>query len=280
MYKGGKRLGSILTMTKTNFASWLLSKRTLIMLFIIGLFCYSVCNNFGRGIVASPYPLHWSEMIFYILNQGCNLSMISVLFLLTILEIPQRLSVQNLILIRTTKLRWIAAQVGYCMLIAALMVLLILILSAIFTFPFAAAGSGWTESGLVTQDILADSDTLIPEYIRSQCSEVGAIILAAIPLVLFWLTMALVIFAFSLCGLPLVGIMFYVLVLMANIVFLTEIFGDIPMPVNFATLNNIAMSNPEKELEGLLKVSLSYVGINILMATFMCVRAKRIQFFY
>lgn len=280
MYKSGKRLVSVLTMIKACLASWLFSKRTVIMLAMIGLFCYSVCNNFGNGLALSGNSLHWAEMIFYVLNQGCNVSMISILFLLTILEIPQRLSFQNFMLIRTTRLRWIAAQLGYCALIAMLMVLLVGFLAAIFTFPFATPGGGWTESALVAQNILEESETLVPQYIRSQTSEAAAIILAAIPLFLFWFTMAAVIFVFSLGGFPLAGIMFYVVSLMANIVFLTEIFSFLPLPIHFATLSSIAASNPQNELAELLKVGMVYLGIDLLLCAVTCVGSKRIQFFY
>lgn len=268
---------SIFVMAKANFDSWMHSPRTWIMLAFVITFCYIVTNSFIHGVEGLGYKLHFGESLFYMLYNGCNITMTSILFLITVSELPRQIGFQYDMLIRSTRIQWLISQLVYCLWMALCMLVLTVFSVSLFIFPTAQHGQGWSETTLIASGSLQGHEALIPAFIRHSFSPQIACLYAMLPMLLFWLAMVFVILLFSLLGVPLVGVMTYGLMLVANVVFLVETFGGFPMPVYFATLSNITSGWPENELVKFAEAMVGYGATILALLTCMFIRVKKTE---
>lgn len=259
MNKARNRLRAIHTMAQANFETWAHSPRTWIMLLFVIALCYVVCNTHVRMIQALGYTVHWGETMFYFLHNGWNITMTSILFLITVSEMPRRMGYQYNMLIRATRREWLFSQFLYCLWMALSMILLVMICAAIFMLPGIAPGSGWTDGERIAQEIITEQEALVPSFIRNSLSSFAACIVALLPMLLFWLSMVLVVLFCSLMGASVLGVLLYVVMLVGNVVFLMETFGGFPMPIYHATLSNITSAWPDSEWFKLFQAMAGYV---------------------
>jgi len=265
-------LKSTHVMARANFDSWMHSPRTILMLlFVVGL-CYVVCGSHIRMLRATTYEVHWDETLFFILSRGSNITMTSILFLVTVSELPRRMGYQYNMLIRSTRNQWLYSQIFYCLWMTLCMIVLVSVCAAIFIIPGVVPGSGWTDDLRIAQGIISPDQALVPAFIRENYTPLAAYLLALVPMFLFWIAMVFVVLLCSLLGAPILGVLVYALMLVANVVFMVEALGNFPMPMYYSTLINITAGWPGMEFTKISE-ALSGYGIAI-MALVACMTLR------
>ncbi len=270
-----KRIQTIDIMARSNFNSWLYSPRTWIMLSFVITFCYVVTSNFIGSIQVYSYCFHFTESLFYLLYNGCSITTTSILFLITISELPKRVSYQYNMLIRSSRIEWLESQMLYCLWMTLCMMALTVLSTSLFLAFHSLPGNGWTETAQIASEVIQENEALIPTFIRSAFMPWTACLYAMIPMFLFWLTMTFVVLLFSICRIPFVGLMTYAFMLVANVIFMVDPFYDFPMPIYYATLNDIISGLAGQEFLKVEEASIGYgIAIVILMAS-MCIGVKK-----
>lgn len=139
---------AVATMARANLESWMGSPRTILMALFIFAICYIESGDYGLAFASFGHMPHWDELLFYAFVYGCNMRTTSVLFLITISEIPRRMAYQHQHLIRAGRTAWVKAQLLYCLWAVLFMQLLMALSMSLFLIPYTAPGWGWTEPGL------------------------------------------------------------------------------------------------------------------------------------
>jgi len=264
----------VLTMARANLNTWLHSPRTLFMLFFIVALCYMQAGGFAITQSRLPYTMSWAESCFYVLSVGVNIPLSSILFLVTINELPQRISFQSTSLIRSSRMKWLWGQILYCLAMALMMVLLIAIFVSIFMLPSAPThGAGWSETKAITDGYINEKTALVPVYVREHFTPLTGSLLACVPLILFWFTMSLVVLGCSLMGIPLLGVLTYVFLLMANVIIYVEFFPWLSVPVQYATLRVMLFSSDVEQR--MLKTLMIYLVTDGALIAGMVCRVKK-----
>lgn len=273
-----KRVRIVHVMAQANFESWIHSPRTWIMLLFVTAFCYVVCHNHEQMV--QELGVHWGETMFYILYNGCNITMTSILFLVTISEIPRRMGYQYNMLIRSTRNQWLCSQLLYCLWMTLTMILLVIVCAGIFILPGITLGGGWTDDLRIASGIMMEENALVPTFIRQNFTPLTACLYALLPTFFFWFSMVCIVLLFSLFGVPLVGLLFYALMLVGNVVFMVEMIGNIPMPIYYATLSNITIGCSGKEFTKYNQAMIGYGAVlsTILIVMFFRVRKNDLEF--
>lgn len=265
----------IFEMAISNVDSWLHSPRTLFMLAFYIAFSYVVCHNYICDMENINYQVYWGESLYHILSNGCNVTMTSILFLISISEIPSHTGYHSYMLIRSSRFRWLLSQILYCFIAATIAFILVAVSVAIFILPpYTTLTNGWSDEVRLAHKIIYEEDALVPYYIRTTFSPVSAIFIAGFPTFLFWFTMALIILLCSLFKVPFIGIGLYAVLLIANVVFLSEAI-DISMPIHYATLSNIIAGSSD-DAEKKLVIALSgYILFTVFLTLIMKIKIKR-----
>lgn len=266
------------TMARANFHSWLRSPRTLLLLLLIPALCYLQVEGFKMTQSRLPYTMTWGESCFYVLSAGVNISVSSILYLITISELPQRISFQAACLIRSTRTQWIMGQILYCLMMALLLVAFVALCMPLFMLGAAPMGSGWSETQAIADGYINEGTALVPVFAREHFTPFTGYLLACIPLMLFWFTMSMVVLCCSLMDVPLLGVYLYVFLLVANIIVYLEFFPWLSLPVQYATLRVLLTSRdiPRK----LITTLLLYLTINGALIGGMLRRVKRTDLCY
>ncbi len=269
----------VITMARANLNSWLHSPRTLFMLFFIVALCYIQARGFALTQSHLPYTMNWAESRFYVLSVGVNIPLSSILFLATINELPQRISFQSKSLIRSSRTKWIWGQIMYCLMMSLMMVLLIYVFVSLFMLTAASThGGGWSETKAILDGYVNEKAALVPVYVREHFTPLTGSVLACIPLVFFWFTMSLVVLGCSLMGVPLLGVLTYVFLLMANVIIYVEFFPWLSVPVQYATLRVMLLSsNVEQRM---LKTLMLYLATDGMLIAGMVWRVKKSDLCY
>lgn len=270
-----KDIKAVHVMARANFDSWMHSPRTWIMLLFVISFCYMVCNGHVRMLRAQQFQVHWDETLFYILFNGCNITSTSILFLVTISELPRRMGYQYNMLIRSTRSQWLVSQILYCLWMTLCMLALVTLCVSLFILPGVVAGSGWTDDLRIAQEVITADEALVPAFIRNNFSPFAACLCALLPMFLFWITMVFIVFLCSLFGAPLVGVLAYALMLIGNVVFMVEAMGNIQMPIYYATLSNITAGWVDEEFKKVAQALVGYAIVIFMLLVAMFIRAKR-----
>lgn len=270
----------ITTMARANLNSWLHSPRTLIMALFVLALCYMQAAGFAMTLERLPYTMNWAESSVYVLSNGVNMSVSGILYLVMISELPQKTAFQTASLVRSTRMRWLVGQICYCFMMAFVMLLIVAVCVSIFLLPVAPQGTGWTETQAIAQGYTNEDMVLIPEFIRTNLEPFTAYLLACVPLLLFWFTMALVVLLCSLFGAPILGILLFVFLLMANIIVYVEFFPSLMVPVQFATLRAILFLERNAGWALLGKVLIGYLAIDAALIGAMLWRVRRTDLCY
>ncbi|MEG1968047.1 MAG: hypothetical protein RR085_10870 [Clostridia bacterium] len=277
MRKKSTRAVSI--MAWANFETWLRSPRTILMALFTLAICYIESSMYGKTFQSFGHIPHWDELFFYAFVDGCNMRTTSVLFLITMSELPRKMAYQYQHLIRTHRIAWIKAQLLYCFWAVLMMQLAMAFCMGIFSIPYAASGFGWTEPQLVANGLLLEEECAIPLAVSTSMSTLTANLLAQIPIFCFRLIMVSVILLMSLYGQGVLGVLIYAFILMANRTILVEAFYGIVLPTHFATLGGIVSTFEAHEwFLGTSQTVLVFIttgGYCIVMSILYCLMVQR-----
>ncbi len=259
-----------------NFSTWARSPRTVLMLLLIASLCFLQTNVFGTMLMQMGYEMHLGETMFFHLNVGCNITYISMAFLIMISDVPLRISYQYHMLIRSTRRRWLAGQLMYSFLMVFFMIVLIILFTFFFSLSSITSGSGWSDLARIAAGELTEDETLITKYVLSHYSPMSAFLIALLPLFFFWFTMLLVVMAFGFCNLSTLGILIYAILLVANVTILFELLPcPIPLPIHYATFGSIMNAVEEQKVSYLLRCLCGYLLVDALLVFFMDQKIKR-----
>lgn len=276
--KRGMSCQGILSMALANFDSWLRSPRTILMLLFIAAICYLQMCGYEMTLVDTGYTMHMGETLFYEFNFGCNMPMTTVLFLIMVSELPRQIAYQQYSLIRSSRCRWMAAQLLYCLMMVASMILLILACISLMAIPLVTAGTGWSDAVRIASGQIEPYEALINEFILNNFSPFTALLLSLIPVFCFWLTMVFVILLFGVWGAPVFGVLAYAFLMVANVTILFEAFPfPLILPIQYATLDGIISGYTGLEVTRIVKTVEVYAALIIGLIAVMMVSVKRAE---
>lgn len=261
-----------------NFSLWAYSFRTVLMMIFVFLMTYMLVRSMENSVQINGFEVYLGETLFSYANTGFNLIMTSVALMVMMSELPKRVPYQNYAIFRMSKKKWLTSLVVFCFGIVFVFVVLMIIFSAVFSIPFASLDSGWSDLDRLAENAdYALELQFVPKYIRV-LSPTVACMLASFILYLFWLTMTMIILLFSLWGIPNLGLVFCVSLLLLNITILFESLPGIKLPSHFATLNSIASQVYEDKLQFVAKVICGYFILDAILIALMDVRVKNMDF--
>lgn len=267
----------ILSMALANFDSWLRSPRTMLMLLFIAAICYLQMCGYEMTLVETGYTMHMGETLFYEFNFGCNMPMTSVLFLIMVSEVPRQIAYQQVLLIRSSRHRWMAAQILYCIMMVVSMLLLLICIS-LMAIPLVTAGTGWSDTVRIASGQIEPYEALINEFILENFFPFSALLLSFIPIFCFWLTMVFVILLFGVWHAPVFGVLTYAFLMVANVTILFEAFPfPLILPIQYATLDGIIAGQTGLEVTHIVKTIGVYIFIILGLITGMMLSSKLIE---
>ena len=273
----------IMMMLRGHLVDWFYSPRTLVSCLVIMALTYMNARSYAFLLESNALYSHFGEATFYYLSTGFgNLSLVSALFLVMMSEVPRRTAYQNMMMLRTSRIRWLLSQVLFCTVVTGLMIGLMLVFSMAMSWPYLTPGSGWSD----LERIAADPDAewmvqLTPEYVRSVTPFVASLI-AMLILFAFWFTMVLVILFFSLAGRPNVGLILYVFLLVLHVTVLWE---QLPpwaqnLPVTFSTMASVANKFSDQELTTMPMILGVYTGVDVVLIFCMYRKTRSMDLFF
>lgn len=257
-----------------HFSAWFHSPRTLLMGLFILCIAFMLTRSYQNTLLFNAITAHLGESVFFHLNMGFNMTMTSIILLIMVSEIPKRISYQNYILIRTSRVRWLASLIIFCVAVVLLTLLLLTAFSTLLTLPYTAPGGGWSDlERLAENKDYRYEMQLVPEYIRA-ISPWRACVYAASILFFFWLTMLLVILLFAIWGRPNAGLILYAFVIFIPVTLRFEMFPGLKTPMHFATLSAVARQFPERELASVPLVLAVYFALDCILALAMLLHVR------
>lgn len=265
----------ILKMTAACMSSWLHTPRTLFALVFIVTLGLSEVDIAQTNFASQSLMLSWGETLYYYFNQGINLLMSSSLFLIMADEVPRRFTFQTYALMRTTRVKWLTAQILMCVLLVVIMIMLCSCTILLASLGRTAPGGQWSDLTLIEQGFLMeDQDGVVSAFIRNHFTPFQATICAIAPLALFWFSMLLIILFFGLFGKGVLGLTLCMISLFSSWIIMTLLWPSLPLPVYYATLNSILVNQDLKHLTNTL------IGYGLLDGTLiilMFLRVKRAE---
>ncbi len=259
----GKRANSIAAMAFSNLDAWLRTPRTLMMVLTVFFVCFIETTKAFRSLTLGQNTLYLSESVFVLAYYGFNNLLSSMIFLVMISEIPRKIPFQNCLVFRGGKLKWLAAQVLYCLCAVAVFLLLLVIFSFFFSLFRADGHSGW--SPLVRGDVPEGYPFISREMVENH-SPFVATLLALLPYGAFLFTISVFLLASGLFNASKLG-----LLIVAGCIFLDYISVQNPLPflpVQYATLQNLEMA------EALPAVLLGYALFNAVLFLAMAMKVR------
>lgn len=228
----------ILTMVSANLDSWIHTPRTIIMLIFTLMLCYLEVKTQVKILDRAGIVMYWYEIPYVLMSSGINISMSSILFFVMVSEMPRKLPYQNYMLIRSNRRQWLTSQIVYSISIALLVILLLVICVMIFSTGQAGAGTGWSDTARIAEGSMMEFDAVVPRYVREHFAPAFAILYAALPVFLFWFSMAMVILLCTLLGSQFIGLLVCAFALLGHFV------GsyNFAYPINYAIVQNM---NPD-----------------------------------
>ncbi|MEI3406098.1 MAG: hypothetical protein V8Q79_05845 [Christensenellales bacterium] len=117
------------------------------MAIFIWLMNYMLTRSYESGVTMRQWEVHLGETLFAYLNSGFNLTVTSIALLVMMSELPKRVSYQNYTLMRLSRRRWLVSQIIFCTGMVSIFIMLMIVLSTLFSLTFVTPGDGWSDSG-------------------------------------------------------------------------------------------------------------------------------------
>lgn len=243
------------------FDLWVHSSRAILMLFVLFAMAYMTVNSYGKGIAYYNYSMHLDESIVWFLMTGFNsISLSSLTFLVAVSEIPRRIPFQQYSIIRTSRVKWAASLIIYCVMMVLAVVLFITLFAALLLLQYTTPGSGWSDT-LRIQNGMAEELAYIPSWIRDNYTPWQAAMIAVGPILFFWIVMVLTILLFSLLGYPAIGVSVFAVILFSGLIFVFENYPGLQPPMTFSTLIRIVSQHEKAYDKRIASVFAGYTGL-------------------
>ena len=268
----------VLKMTAACMSSWLHTPRTVFALVFIVTLGLSEVDIAQTNFATQSMMLSWGETLYYYFSKGVNLLMSSSLFLIMADEVPRRFAFQTYALMRTTRVKWLTAQILMCVLLVVIMLVLCSGTILLASIGRTAPGGQWSDLALIEQGFLMEEqDGVVSAFIRSHFTPFQATICAMAPLALFWFSMLLIILLFGLYGQGVFGLTLCMISLFASTIIMTLLWPTLPLPVYYATLNNILASQDLNQLTNTL-IGYGLIDGTLIALMFLRVKSAELKF--
>lgn len=239
-----RKKNGVWSMTLACLSSWLHSPRTVIVLIFILALCLSEAFLHQGSLAQQELALTWGETLYYYLSYGFNVLMSSALFFIMADELPRQIVFQSYALIRTRRIKWLMAQLLFCLLLVLIMLALCSGAILLASIGHSVPGMGWSDMAQVEQGWLMEAqDGVVSAMIRNHYTPLQATGLALLPLGLFWLTMLLVIVLFGLYGKGIIGLSLCLMSVLSSVIIMNVQWDELPLPIAFATLKRLIITN-------------------------------------
>ncbi len=275
-----KREHAVTKMALSNLDAWVNSPRVICMIVCMVVYCImqGAVDHGDFWAAGISLPLSLPEKLFVKLYNSF-FSMGSLLFLVMVSEIPRRIPFQHMMLIRSTRRKWIASQCLYCALMVVLTILLLCVTYMIVVLPNSPLENTFTDNRFIEAGYYDQEESFIPAYIRNSFTPWSACLVAAVPMFFFWYTMVLVILLCSMMGHPLLAPSLYGFILLAPVTLLTECLPSwLVLPTDFCSMGVIVSECIEGELSHLAVVLIGYLIVDIGLIFILYRIARRTDF--
>ena len=274
--KRGNIFSSTAAMIQGNLDAFWRTPRTLLMMVFIACCCFLAVRGYATGLARKNYTMNMEESIAWFLMTGFNsFNLTSVTFLIMVSELPRRIPFQQYTLIRSTRVRWIAAQMLYCLLLVVLMLAVLIALTTLMLIPVVVQGKGWSDNVRIAAGEMPEL-SYVSAWIRQNLTPIQTSLLSIVPIFLFWLTMTWSILLCGLLGYGPQGVILYSVVLMLDTILMVDT-PDFFLPKMWALFRLIVVSHPKQEWSAYIKMMCGYMLIDAALAGVLVVVAKRME---
>lgn len=250
--KRGNILSSTAAMIQGNLDAFWRTPRTLLMMVFIVCCCFLTVRGYATGLARKNYTMNMEESIAWFLMTGFNsFNLTSVTFLIMVSELPRRIPFQQYTLIRSTRVRWIVAQMLYCLLLVVLMLVVLIALTTLMLIPVVVQGKGWSDNVRIAAGEMPEL-SYVSAWIRQNLTPIQTSLLSIVPIFLFWLTMTWSILLCGLLGYGPQGVILYSVVLMLDTILMVDT-PDFFLPKMWALFRLIVVSHPKQEWSAYIK---------------------------
>lgn len=269
-----REMGSMLL---ANLDTWLRSPRTLIMATFTTVTCWLIVRGYGKGLEIQQYTMHFDESMAWFLMTGfSSMGLSSLVFLVMISELPRRIPFQQYTIIRSTRNKWIGAQIIYCVLCIMVMIVMLILLIAIFVKPYTVSGSGWSDDIRISNG-LEQELAYVPQWIRENFTPWQTFLLSIVPIFFFWFVMAMTVLFFSLIRIPALGSSLYAIILFSGIIFMYENIPGLEPPMTFSTLMRIGYTYEDAFVQRLRNAFVVYGSLALTQIAAVLLVARRMD---
>ncbi|MEG0513789.1 MAG: hypothetical protein RR653_13860 [Clostridia bacterium] len=270
----------VLGIALSNMDSWVRSPRVWTMVVCAVVYCIMqvVVDTSGFWVMGMKLELTLPEKLFTKVYNGFY-SIGSLLFLVMVSEIPRRISFQQFLLVRASRVRWMLAQCVYCAMMVLSMILLLTTAYLLIALPGSSTSSTFTDTQYIQAGCYEQEDAFISAFIRKSFTPWTACLFAGVPLFLFWYTMVLMILMLSLLKHPLLGPSVYGFLLLARSTLLVECLpSGLILPTDFSSLGAIIAEHVGSEAQRLMVVISLYIVFDALLIYLLFLIVRRMDF--
>lgn len=209
------RLGkhSVRALSSYNFDSWMHTPRTLVMFVAAILLCFVESRKLFRAYSIDGNSLNLTESVFLLASTGFNILLSSMLFLVMVNELPQKISFQYYALLRSSRKQWLNSQVLYCVEMVLAFLAILLFCSYAFCACNAAWKAGWSP---IMEDESYGTYRWVSELLISNFSPFSALLIALIPIAWTWFTITMFILLMNIFDLGKLGLIIVAFALIAD----------------------------------------------------------------
>ncbi|MGI6634161.1 MAG: hypothetical protein ACOX7B_03190 [Christensenellales bacterium] len=284
MSKSSRTANRTLALLRGQMGAWLRSPRTPVLLLLLIIYAATMASTYGRNISQQFGQVYFGETVFFYLGRGFtnSLSVLSAVMLLLLSEVPRRTALQNYLLIRSSRTRWLWSLILFCAVSLLMMLMLLLIVHMAFTLPHLSMGSGWSDP----QRIEAADDPylvrLIPEVVTSSgLTPFIASLLALDVLFLYWMMFLMLILLCSLLGAPNLGVMIYFTLFFLHVTVMWEFVPWLFVPAKISTMLTIMNTTQQGDALPAVYRALATMGgivITLIGAMFFVIQKTELRF--
>lgn len=264
---------AIFTMLQIHRESWRSIVRGVIPSITILLVCFTQMRMFGQDVKSMGYTVYFGETLFIALYGGINMVTVPLMVLLMVSELPKRFSFQYMALVRSRRRTWLASQILYCLTVSIAMFFIMMICVALTSLGFVSAGGGWSDFARIEAGEISAWSGIVNPYMRENFTPLVANLLATPPVILYMLTLLNIVLLCNLFNRPMVGVVLYLIILWAGVIFNAVYVPWLPIPRNYASLSHIDIAT--QGMGYYWRVLLGYVILNAGLYGAMLLRMRK-----
>ncbi len=284
MDRMSKRANRMMALLRGQMGAWLRTPRTTVLIVLLLIYSSGIAADYGEFFASQVDRVYFGETVFFYLSRGftTSLTMMSAVVMMLLSEVPRRTALQNHLLIRSSRVRWLWSLIFFCALALALMLLLLLAVYMAFTLPHLSPGTGWSDVERFARTNDPYLVRLIPEVVTdSGLSPLSASLLAFGVMFLYYMMYLMLILLCSLLGAPNLGLMIYLSLFFLHVTVMWESVPGLYLPVSTSNIMIIMNSvRRERALAAVWRALAGMGGVVALLigAMFPIVRRTELRF--